>query len=348
MRQLRRSLRDHRDVHSRLMSVYPEVPHYWYAILGMISFILAVITIEVFDTKLPIWALLIAIVIGFVFCVPIGMLTAITNQTVPLQVLGELVVGYILPGRPVAMMVFKTFSYISMRQAVNFVGDLKLGHYMKIPPRVMFHSQVIATIVSVFVSVLVQVWMLGNIPDLCTPNQPDHLTCPTTSVFATAAIIWGAIGPQRIFSEGALYYPFVYFFLIGAILPVPFYLLARRYPLSLWRYINIPVCFAGVAIVPPATGINFSSWFTMGAVFQYYMRRFHFRWWMRYNYIMSAGLDSGIAIAFIVIFFAVQFPKGGINLNWWGNTVWQNTLDSDGAPFYTLAPGETFGPTTWS
>ena len=72
---------------------------------------------------------------------------------------------------------------------------------------------------------------------------------------------------------------------------------------------------------------------------------------MRYNYILSAALDSGVAISLIVIFFALQLPKGGtININWWGNTVWQNTLDSHGAPFYTLQPGETFGPAagTWS
>ena len=69
---------------------------------------------------------------------------------------------------------------------------------------------------------------------------------------------------------------------------------------------------------------------------------------MRYNYILSAGLDSGLAIALIVIFFALQFPKGGINLNWWGNTVWQNTADFLGLPLITLEPGKTFGPSTWS
>lgn len=69
---------------------------------------------------------------------------------------------------------------------------------------------------------------------------------------------------------------------------------------------------------------------------------------MRYNYILSAALDSGVAIALIVIFFSLQLPKGGVTLNWWGNTVWQNTLDAIGAPFTTLQPGQTFGPTTWS
>lgn len=69
---------------------------------------------------------------------------------------------------------------------------------------------------------------------------------------------------------------------------------------------------------------------------------------MRYNYILSAALDSGVAIAVIVIFFTVQFPKGGFNLNWWGNLVWQNTADAAGLPFITLPLGQTFGPSSWS
>jgi hypothetical protein len=99
------------------------------------------------------------------------------------------------------------------------------------------------------------------------------------------------------------YYPLIFFFLIGALAPIPFYFLARKYPRSLWRYVNMPVFFNGVAFIPPANGINYASWFAVGFIFQWFMRRFHFRWWMRYNYILSAGLDSGISVAVIFIFF---------------------------------------------
>ena len=250
---------------------------WWYGGLGVVAFVMAVITVEVFDTKLPIWALLLALIVAIVFILPIGMVQAITNQQVGLQIFAELIVGYVLPGRPVAMMVFKTFSFVSVRQAVSFLGDLKLGHYMKIPPRTMYLAQVLATVVSVVVSVAVQSWMFTNIPDLCTPDQPAHLTCPSTSVFATAAIVWGGIGPARLFSPGTLYYPITFFFLIGALLPIPFYLLARKYPQSFWRYVNIPVLFAGINELPPASGINLTSWFMVGAIFQFFMRRYHFR-----------------------------------------------------------------------
>lgn len=50
--------------------------------------------------------------------------------------------GIILPGRPIANVCFKTYGYMSMAQAVSFLSDFKLGHYMKIPPRSMFLVQV--------------------------------------------------------------------------------------------------------------------------------------------------------------------------------------------------------------
>lgn len=81
------------------------------------------------------------------------MIQAITNQQVGLNVITELIIGYALPGRPIAMMMFKTWGYITMAQgkilhnlpnllsinysssALNFTSDFKLGHYMKVPPR---------------------------------------------------------------------------------------------------------------------------------------------------------------------------------------------------------------------
>lgn len=41
------------------------------------------------------------------------------------------------------------------------------------------------------------------------------------------------------------------------------------------------------------------------------MRRRHFRWWSKYNFILSAGLDSGTILSALVIFFTLQLPKGG-------------------------------------
>uniref|UniRef100_A0A453PBD7 Uncharacterized protein n=1 Tax=Aegilops tauschii subsp. strangulata TaxID=200361 RepID=A0A453PBD7_AEGTS len=65
------------------------------------------------------------------------------GQTPGLNVITEYAMGLIMPGYPIANVCFKVYGYMSMSQAVAFLSDFKLGHYMKIPPRSMFIVQVI-------------------------------------------------------------------------------------------------------------------------------------------------------------------------------------------------------------
>ncbi|KAF7367756.1 Sexual differentiation process protein isp4 [Mycena sanguinolenta] len=392
--QARRSLHEQPDIHARLMSRYPQVPEWWYLILFLSMFVLGIISIEVWPTQMPVWAFVLALVIAFTYVIPIGMIQAITNQQVGLNVITELIIGYALPGRPVAMMMFKTWGYITMAQALTFASDFKLGHYMKIAPRPMFWSQVVATVIAGTVQLGVQAWMFTNINDFCAPNQKDGFICPSTEVFGTASIIVCALSLLAAKSDylrsGAssdpsscsvvdrltivrfhndttglqpqIFIALVFFFLVGAAAPAIAWTLNKRYPNSFLKYVNLsiqvadsidsPVIFNGTGLIPPATAINYVPWAAVGFIFQYVIRRRHFSWWTKYNYVLSAALDSGVAVCIIVIFFALQFPKNGtIGLTniatWWGNTVPFVGADygplGAGTPVNALAPGATFG-----
>ena len=83
----------------------------------------------------------------------------------------------------------------------------------------MFLAQVFATVIAGTVQLGVQSWMFTNIPGMCDPKQKDGFICPSTEVFGTASIIWGVIGPKRIFSSGQIYNKLLWFFLIGAFVP---------------------------------------------------------------------------------------------------------------------------------
>jgi OPT family oligopeptide transporter len=126
---------------------------------------------------------------AFIYTVPIGLIQAITNQQVGLNIVTELIIGYALPGRPIAAMLFKTWGYMTMMRALLCTSGFKLGHYMKIPHRPMFWCQIVATVVAGTVQLGVQAWMFSNIEDLCSPDQQDGFTCPHTTVFGTASII---------------------------------------------------------------------------------------------------------------------------------------------------------------
>ncbi|KAF7369549.1 OPT oligopeptide transporter [Mycena venus] len=350
--QSRRAMHEQPDIHARLIAVYPQVPEWWYAIIFVSMFVCGIIVIEVWDTKFPVQFFILALVIAFLYIIPIGMIQAITNQQVGLNVITELIIGYALPGHPIAMMMFKTWGYITMAQALTFTSDFKLGHYMKIPPRSMFHAQVVATILAGTVQLGVQAWMFTNIEGMCDSEQKDGFTCPSTVVFGTASIIWGVIGPARQFSHGQIYYALTFFFLIGFICPLIAWLISLKWPNSIIRYINFPVIFSGTGLIPPASAINYVPWAIVGFIFQYVIRRRHFAWWTKYNYVLSAAMDAGVAISAVLIFFCLQYPRNGtIGLNtiqaWWGNTVYTNTADWNRTPVISLPVNGTFGPKTW-
>ncbi|KAH9814731.1 OPT oligopeptide transporter protein-domain-containing protein [Melampsora americana] len=336
------------DVHAKLMRNYPEVPDWWYWSYFFLFTGFSVIVIEAYATGLPIWGLFLALSVALVYVLPGGFIFAMTSQQISINLVAEIIPGYLFPGKPFANMLFKTFSVQSLFVAMSFIQDLKLGHYMKIPPRVTFVVQILAAISSAIVQVGVKEFLVATVPDLCDKHQANLLTCPNSSVFYSASVLWGLLGPQRQFGQGTIYRPIVYFTIIGGLIPIPFYLFTKRWPNSWLKYVNIPVLLVGACWIPPATAINYTSWIIVGFIFQYVFRRTKFRWWSKYNFVLSAGLDVGTVISAIVIFLTVQLfrPGSDATLNWWGNTVYVNTDDFDGVPLID-PPIEGFGPLTW-
>jgi OPT family oligopeptide transporter len=185
------------------MLQYHDIPWIWWTALFGICFIVLMVTTSVFPTQTPAWAVIITLVLSAVIALPVAMLQAITNQHVPTQVFHEFVAGYILPNRPVANMVLKSLGYVATSQAAVMAGNFKLGHYMKVPPRVLFAVQLVAAFIGSLVSCGVQMWAMDNIEDFCDRQQKDGFICPSSRAFATASLIWGGIGPKRLFSPGA-------------------------------------------------------------------------------------------------------------------------------------------------
>ncbi|KAM6527003.1 hypothetical protein FSOLCH5_003079 [Fusarium solani] len=345
--QWRNSTKEKPDIHMKLMNKYKEAPTWWYMSLFAAMLLIGFYTVLGFPTNLSWWAFLLAIAISFGFALPIGIIQAVTNTQIGLNVLTEFIYGYLQPGRPLALMIFKTYGYITMAQSLRFVSDLKFGHYMKIPPRTMFLTQVVATTFSCFIQIVVLNLALNNIEDVCEPHQADHFTCPGGRVFFAASIIWGLLGPARMFSPGQVYSGLFTFFIVGAITPIIIYLAAKRWPRSPVRYLMAPLIFGGAGAIPPATPLNYLSWGVVGFVFQFWIKKRHFRWWTRLNFLTSSALDLGLALATLFIFFA--FTLHGVEPpSWWGNNVVSTTMDVQGTAIQAhVAKGERFGPESW-
>lgn len=269
---------------------------------------------------------------------------AITNQHSSLYLICQLLCGLIFPGRPVANMVFVTYCYISSAQGIKFSSDLKLGHYMKIPPRLLFKVQMGATLVSSVTQIGVLNWMFVNVPGICTPEAVNGFTCPIARVHFNGSILWGVVGPSRFFGPDALYRHLIWAFLVGAIAPILIWLMSRRSQADFWRKINLPVVFGSLSWIPPATGLNFSVWAVVCFIFNYLVRKKAFAWWGKYTMTMSAALDSGLAFGVVVIFFGFVYPGWMEGFKWWGTEVYKQGCDWRACSYMSLKPGEVFGP----
>ncbi|CAN8326030.1 unnamed protein product [Cochlearia groenlandica] len=313
------------DVHTRTMKKnYKEVPQWWFVSVLVVSFVLALYAIEGFgkQLQLPWWGLVLACAIAFTFTLPIGVILATTNQQMGLNVITELIIGYLYPGKPLANVAFKTYGYMSMSQALYFVGDFKLGHYMKIPPRSMFLIQLVATMVASTVCFGTTWWLLSSIENICNPDKlpkSSPWTCPGDEVFYNASIIWGIIGPGRMFTSKGIYPGINWFFLIGFLAPFPVWYFSKKYPEKKWiKQIHIPLIFSATSSMPVAKAVHYWSWVFVGVLFNYYIFRKYKGWWARHNYILSAALDAGTAIMGVLIYFV--FQNNNISFpDWWGS-----------------------------
>lgn len=165
-------------------------------------------------------------------------------------------------------------------------------------------------------------WLLGSIKDICNQNklpEGSPWTCPGDKVFFDASVIWGLVGPRRIFGTLGNYPKLNLFFLIGALGPLITWLLQKVFPQQRWiSLIHLPVLLGATAAMPPASSVNFNSWIIVATIFNYYVFKYRKNWWQRYNYVLAAALDAGLAFMTVLLYFALNME--GIGIDWWGTS----------------------------
>lgn len=196
------------------------------------------------------------------------------------------------------------------------------GHYMKIPPRTMFWAQLFAVTWLSLVQIATYNFLRGNIKGICTTDQAEGLTCPNAKTFFNASVIWGVVGPKRMFCQytcllsicastivstppppqkyalltpnffailaaGALYSWTNWFWFIGAACPAIQFFVARKFPRSPLRYIFFPAIFGAAGMIPPATAWYLGQWVIVGLIFNYFIKKRYFGWWSTFPHQYS-------------------------------------------------------------
>jgi OPT family oligopeptide transporter len=198
-----------------------------------------------------------------------------------LNVIAELFGGLWFPGNATAMNYFKAYGYVTTAHALHFAQDLKLAHYVHIAPWVTFNCQTWATFVSTLVCTAVLNYQITKIPDVCLSTQKDHFTCPTYNSFFTASVLLGTLGPKKMFGPGAIYNGLLWCFPLGAVLPIPFHFLRKKF--EILAYFHTPIFLVGGLIWAPYNMANVWPAVPVAYLFNYYIKKRYVGWWTKYN-----------------------------------------------------------------
>ncbi|TVY49363.1 Sexual differentiation process protein [Lachnellula occidentalis] len=339
----RNSDHDYTDIHNRLMAKYPEVPEWWFLIALCVAICLGCAGIAGWQTYTTVGVVFYGVLMCLIFVIPVGIIKAVTGIEITLNVLAEFIGGSWVEGNALAMNYFKAFGYVTCAHALRFSNDLKLAHYLKIPPKQTFFAQMIATIVSSIVCTGVLNFQMNSIEGVCTTNQKDHYTCPGINQFFTAAVLWGTIGPKKVFGKGGQYTALLAGFPIGFVLPFVVYYVQKKFPKQTWlRQVHIMAILYGAISWAPYNVSYLWPGVPIGWLSMVYMKKRFLAFWSKYNYVLSAAFSSGIALSAVIIFFALQYTNTSIE--WWGNDVSFQGCEDTPCVRNHLADGDYFGP----
>ncbi|KAL2283928.1 hypothetical protein FJTKL_09680 [Diaporthe vaccinii] len=138
--------------HAHMAKHYKETPWWWYILVLVISFVIGLVVVIKENITLPAWAYIVSLLLG-IFIAPLStLLYSRYGNGIATNNLSKMLAGLMLPGRPVGNMYFAAWSHNVISNAVTLCNDLKMGEYLKVPPRVMFLTQIYGTILGGFIN----------------------------------------------------------------------------------------------------------------------------------------------------------------------------------------------------
>jgi OPT family small oligopeptide transporter len=313
-----------------LQRSYKEVPAWWFGLLFVVGAVILFAIVGAGQLFVPVWTVVVGLATGVVVVVPLGYLYAISNYQVAIGDFNELMYGYMVQTKagaghhhPCGPSVYGSIAGDAWYRAQYMLQDQRIGHYMHIPPRTVFFSQIFGSILGIPINYGVIRWVLNTKFDYLSGRKTDPLhqwTGQSLVSSNTLGVQYAIIGPKRMFSQ-AIFRPLPYAFLFGALLPPVLFALHRAFPKSklkfhLW---NTTIFFSGMSVFYGNLSTGYFSAFVGGFIAMYWIFRHHFKIWKRYNYIVAAALDAAFNLNMLLIFLFFGSGKQIKMPTWWGN-----------------------------
>jgi hypothetical protein len=176
------------------MAHYLETPEWWFRVLFVVSFVTAIL-VSHFTGILPGHYVLLAVGIGCLIVLPNGIFVAQTaqNRLLLISIICFFLGSVFMPSDPLGLFAFSEFTVRVQEQALTFLLFLKISHFMKLPPRVVFIMVILSTILSAMVSYFMSEHIFLKIPDICKPLSNGDWRCKTLMKVYEKAVFFSII-----------------------------------------------------------------------------------------------------------------------------------------------------------
>ncbi|GJJ06767.1 hypothetical protein Clacol_000963 [Clathrus columnatus] len=321
------------DPHYQKMKVYKEVPMWWYGIVALSAFIVAMVCIHTEKSQLPWWALIVALFFAVLVLPFYGAMIAICSTAPGFDQLFQMLGSAVIPGSSQANMYFQLYSSVSLGQAQFMLSDLKLGQYIKLPPRATFTVQMVGTVVGALLNYVIMQVVVNNERPILLDNEGTRVwSGQQVQSYNANAILWGALG-KEIYGPHGPYFIVPLGIVIGLALPVIPWLLYRKYGWRWLPYLNTSLIAVNIGDLAGGTNGYINTWMAIGLISHFYIRKYHAGWFRKYNYLLGAAIDGGAQIFVFVFSFALA-GAGGKEVDF---PIW--ALNPDGNSDYCAVTG---------
>ncbi|QSZ32256.1 hypothetical protein DSL72_001830 [Monilinia vaccinii-corymbosi] len=313
--------------HAYMAKTYKDAPWWWFVATLAISFFLGLIVVLKENITLPAWAYIVALLVGCFIAPLSNILYARFGNGIATNNLSKMLAGLMLPGRPVGNMYFAAWSHNIINNTVNLSGDLKMGEYLKIPPRVMFLTQVYGTILGGFINYVVMISIVnGNRELLTTGNGNSSWSGANIQAFNTNAASWALA--TELYTTGAKFAIVPLGMIIGAAFVIAHRIIIifipkiRNFQLT---EINMPqfLQYAGMIPYNQSQTCVILTQIIAGLFTQLYLRNYRPNFFKNYSYLITGAWDGASLTVLFILSFAV-FGAAGVAKpfpTWWGNNV---------------------------
>ncbi|KID83678.1 Oligopeptide transporter OPT superfamily [Metarhizium guizhouense ARSEF 977] len=329
----RRTARDGRKVTEQyddqinvLQRPYDEIPFWWFAALFAVSLVIMVVICARGLIFIPVWTYFVGIATGAVVVVPLGWLYALSNFQLAIGSTNELLYGLMINAvsgwkNPCGASAYGSVAGDAWYRAQLNLQDMKIGHYMHVPPKAVFFSQIFGSLIGIPIDYAVIRWVLDTKFDYLAgvKEDPTHQwTGQSLASSLTLGVQYVLVGPRRLFQQH-LFKVVPYGFLVGAAAPVVLFLLHKKFPRAKFNLFNTTIFFSSMSTFYGNISTGYFSSFLGGFVVMFWCYRYKYELWARWNYMLAAAFDAGFNFNMLLIFLCFGAGKIVNMPHWWGN-----------------------------